>query len=459
MMRIAQRDALRRQYSGHATAPGNRLLTPEGSILSQMSVQTQIASAVPADSAIASHAAAAGQRRTPLCFVIDEESSIRHFVSLILQGIGIDTMEFADGDAFRAARSPRAPDLIFLSINLDASDAIQSIEALGRLGYTGAVQLMSNRGSAVLESLKQVGEQHKLRMLPVLKKPFETSALQKIVSEQKLGFTQPVAEKISLAEALENNWVEFWYQPKVDMRRKQLAGAEVFARVLHPQHGIMMPGSFMPGADDASLLTLAEKGLVDGLKAGIAFAKFGVNLRIAINISIAALVKLPVGDIVRAHRPEADNWPGLILDLTEEQIVKEISLACEMTKKLAPHNVKLAIDDFGRAYASLTKVKELPFAEMKLDRSFVTDCGTDKVNAPICKTVIDLAHSFGALAVGIGIERASELTALVSMGCDLGQGFLLGQPMPAERFITLLKQRANVRPSMAAIGIPAAAAS
>ena len=397
-----------------------------------------------------------GHSRAPLCFIIDEESSIRHFVSLILHGIGVDTMEFADGEAFRAARSPRAPDIIFLNINLDANDAIQSIEALGRTSYTGALQLMSNRGSAVLESLKQIGEQHMLRMLPVLKKPFETSAIQKILAEQKLGFAQPGAARVGLDEALKNNWVEFWYQPKVDMRRKQLAGAEVFARVLHPQHGILLPGSFMPGADDASLLKLAEMALVDALNAGANFAKLGVPLRMAINISIGALAKLPVAEIVRAHRPEADNWPGLIIDLTEEQVVKEISLACELAKQLEPSNVRLAIDDFGRAYSSLTRVRELPFAEMKLDRSFVTDCGTDKVNAPICKTVIDLAHSFGSLAVGIGIEKASELTALVSMGCDLGQGFLLGQPMPGERFITLLKQRATVRPaSVVNVGRPA----
>ena len=416
----------------------------------------------PADPAAAPEAAvpAPGSTRTPLCFIIDEESSIRHFVSLILQGTGIDTMEFADGEAFRTARSPRAPDLIFLNINLDASDAIQSIEALGKLAYTGAVQLMSNRGSAVLESLKQIGEQHKLRMLPVLKKPFETAAIQKIVGEQKLGFSQPAAARVSLAEALQNKWVEFWYQPKVDMRRKQLAGAEVFARVRHPQHDILAPGSFMPGADDASLLTLAEQALVDALKGGIAFGKLGVNLRMAINVSIAALVKLPVEDIVRTYRPQADNWPGLIVDLTEEQVIKEISLACELSKKLAPLNVRLAIDDFGRAYTALTKVKELPFAEMKLDRSFVADCGTDKVNAPVCKTVIDMAHSFGSLAVGIGIEKASELTALVSMGCDLGQGFLLGQPMPEQRFIALLKQRANVRPAaVVAVGEQVAAAA
>ncbi len=340
-----------------------------------MSEQSQTASAIPA-AAPPEAIAAAGPERTPLCFIIDEESSIRHFVSLILQGVGIDTMEFADGEAFRAARSPRPPDLIFLNINLDASDAIQSLEALGKLGYAGAVQLMSNRGSAVLENLRHIGEQHKLRMLPVLKKPFETSAIQKLVSEQKLGFSPKTEARISLAEAHENNRVEFWYQPKVDMRRKQLAGAEVFARVRHPMHGIMMPGSFMPGADEASLVTLAEKGLVDGLKAGVNFSKSGVNLRIAINISIAALVKLPVVDIVRAQHPEPGNWPGLILDLTEEQIVKEISLACEMSEKLAPHNVRLAIDDFGRAYSALTKVKDLPFAEMKTAHSSPTAAPT-----------------------------------------------------------------------------------
>jgi EAL domain-containing protein (putative c-di-GMP-specific phosphodiesterase class I) len=105
-------------------------------------------------------------------------------------------------------------------------------------------------------------------------------------------------------------------------------------------------------------------------------------------------------------------------------------------------NVKLAIDDFGRGYLSLARLKELPFAELKLDRTFVTDCGTDKVNAPLCKTVIDLAHNFGSHAVGVGIEKAADALALTSMGCDIGQGFLLGQPMPEDRFVSLLRQRA-----------------
>ena len=96
----------------------------------------------------------------------------------------------------------------------------------------------------------------------------------------------------------------------------------------------------------------------------------------------------------------------------------------------------------GHAYSTLAKSEEMPFEELKLDKSFVADCGTDKVNAPLCKTVIDLAHSFGRYVVAVGIEKAADAVALVSMGCDYGQGYLLGQPMPQERFISLLRQRA-----------------
>jgi len=386
--------------------------------------------------------ASADGARVPLCFVVDDESSIRHFLSLILHGHGIDTEEFADGQSFREAMARRNPELVFLNVGLDSSDAIESVVALGKRGYFGFVQLMSNRGSAVLEHVKSIGDQHKLQMLPVIKKPFETSAIVTIMQELKLGHPTPMAARVGLKEALHNNWMEFWYQPKIDLRKKQLAGVEAFARARHPQYGVLAPGAFMPGATEPELVTLSELALASALKTGLRFSKLGINLRFAVNIPVNALVKLSIPDIVRAHRDQVDHWPGLIIDVTEEQIVTDLALATEMTKKLAPLNVKLAIDDFGRGYSSLARLKELPFTELKLDRTFVTDCGTDKVNAPLCKTVIDLAHNFGSAAVAIGIEKASDALALTSMGCDLGQGFLLGQPMPEERFMSLLRQRA-----------------
>jgi EAL domain-containing protein (putative c-di-GMP-specific phosphodiesterase class I) len=385
-----------------------------------------------------------GQEATPLCFVLEEEPSIRHFLSLILHGSGVDTEEFADGAAFRQAVAKRKPELVFINIPLDSADAIESVVSLGKQGYFGFVQLMSNRGSAVLEHVKAIGEQHKMNMLPVLKKPFNTAAITKILQSLKMGHGPAVAARIDLKDALSNNWIEFWYQPKIDLRRKQLAGAEAFARAKHPQHGYLQPSAFMPGASEADTMALSERALISVLKAAQNFAKIGVNLRLAVNMPVDALVKLQVADIIRAHRP-AENWVGMIIDVTEEQIVGDLKLAAEIAKTLTPLNVRLAIDDFGRGYSSLMRLKELPFAELKLDRSFVTDCGTDKVNAPLCKTVIDLAHNFGSVAVAIGVEKASDAVALVSMGCDYGQGFLFGQPMPEERFVSLLRQRAQDR--------------
>ncbi len=211
-----------------------------------------------------------------------------------------------------------------------------------------------------------------------------------------------------------------------------------------------MPGAFMPGANEASLIALSEIALANALTAAVNFAKLGVNLRMAVNIPVNALIKLAVPDIVETYRPQFEKWPGLIIDVTEEQIVTDLALACDITKRLEHLDVQLAIDEFGRGYSSLARLKELPFAELKLDRAFVTDCGTDKVNAPLCKTVIDLAHNFGSVAVAIGIEKASDALALVSMGCDYGQGFLLGQPMPEERFVSLLRQRTGAKTRSAA---------
>ena len=396
----------------------------------------------PTDPAAGAKSARAG---APLCFLVDQEPSIRHFLSLVMQGSGIDTVEFADGAALRNVLADRKPDLVFHDVSLESADAIESVLALGKSGFRGPMQLMSNRGAAVLEHIKTIGVQHALHMLPVLKKPFETDTLMKVLSQLKLGIPTAAAVTISLTEALASNWIEFWYQPKIDLRKKQLAGVEAFARARHPQHGILLPGAFTADASEGDLIKLAEMAMTSALKAGSKFSELGVHLRLAVNVPIQALVKLPVVDIVKAHRPSPDKWPGMIIDIAEDQIIKDVPLALNLSMKYAESNVKLAIDDFGRAYSALTKVESLPFAELKLDRVFVTDCGTHKMNAPLCKTVIDLAHSFGSTAVAVGIEKASDAVALVSMGCDFGQGFLLGQPMPEERFISLLRQRAGTR--------------
>jgi len=384
----------------------------------------------------------AGQ--TPLCHVVDEDSSIRHFISLIMQGSGIDTQEFADGESFRKATGSQKPDIVFINVPNDSDDAQKSMTVLSDTGYMGAVQLISTLPPQMIEAAKNAGLQLKLRMLPSMRKPFDSAAVHKIINDLKLGMPPTVAARIVLDDALKNDWIEFWYQPKIDINRKKLVGVECLVRARHPQHGILPPNAFMPGARDDAVASLAKKAVADAVRSSDLFATLGVNVPLSVNMPLDILAKLSLGDVLNPLKPDPSAWPGLIIDLHEKSVIHDMPVAIEVSKKIAPLNVKLALDDFGNGYNAVAKVKELPFAEIKIGREFVTNCSIDKSKAAICKNAIELAHKSGAVAIAVGIERGAEVLTLAGMGCNGGQGYLLGQPMPETRFIALLRLRANL---------------
>ncbi len=257
------------------------------------------------------------------------------------------------------------------------------------------------------------------------------------------GHPANAAKSIAVDEALRNNWLEIWYQPKIDLKRKCLVGAEALARIRHPQEGILWPESFLPGMDDDSLALLAEHALLTTLRNWTSFSEAGFDLHLAINIPASSLAKLPIARIVSENRPQSENWPGLILEMSEDQIVREIALAQKVAGELKACGVTIAIDDFGAGYSSFSSLRDVPFAELKVHESFVKNCATDSTNAAICQTAIDLAHRFGSMAVAEGVESMTDLQALMVMGCDFGQGVLIAPPMPKERFLELLHQRTN----------------
>ena len=246
---------------------------------------------------------------------------------------------------------------------------------------------------------------------------------------------------VTVTEALRNNWLEIWYQPKIDFKRKCLAGAEALARIHHPQFGVLLPGAFLADADEDSLAALTEHALLVTMSDWAMFDEAGFNLHLAINVPAGVLFRMPITELVAEYRPKWERWPGVIIEVTEDQIVSDIALAQEIAAELRGSAISIAIDDFGAGYSSFSSLRNLPFAELKIDRSFVRDCAADTANAAVCHTAIDLAHRFGSAAVAEGIETQTDLQALMAMGCDFGQGVLIAPPMPKERFLDLLRQR------------------
>jgi EAL domain-containing protein (putative c-di-GMP-specific phosphodiesterase class I)/CheY-like chemotaxis protein len=388
------------------------------------------------------------------CFIVDDEPVVRKVFYAALGGGDIALAGFASAQALLEGWRPEHPDIIFLDTALDHSDAIDVIRALAARNYRGAVQIMSGRDRELQDRVRHVGEQHGLIMLPALQKPFRAAQLQAVVQHHvahalALEHDDAPAETsefgigVSLDEILRNGWLEFYYQPKMDLQKKRIIGAEVLARCRHPERGIILPGSFLPEADEASMQELSKLALAAGLASWQAFADAGFPLKLAVNVTVNDLMKLPVHALVRKLRPADPRWPGLILEVTEDQAVRDIARTQEIATQLRIYDIALALDDFGSGYSHLARLKELPFVEVKVDRNLVANCGEDASNALLCKTAIDLAHHFGATAVAEGVEKPSELQALTAMGCDVGQGFLFAPAMPQDRLIVLLGELAR----------------
>jgi EAL domain-containing protein (putative c-di-GMP-specific phosphodiesterase class I) len=259
---------------------------------------------------------------------------------------------------------------------------------------------------------------------------------------------EPVDDgKVTLAGVLTRGWFELFYQPKIDLHSMHMVGAEALVRARHPTRGVLPPGVFLPGASEADMLALTERVIITALHDWEVFAENGMSLKLSVNVPVSAFLKLPIADIVRAERPRADNWPGLIMEVTEDEIIHDLKIANDVAAALRSFNCTLALDDFGAGYSSLARLRQLPFSELKIDRSYVTNCHIDRVNAGLCETIVELSRRFALKTVAEGIETIHESHKLQGIGCDIGQGYLFAKPMATTDLIAIMRRRLVGRPA------------
>ena len=378
----------------------------------------------------------------PTSFIFDTDVAAAASLHAILMASGVDTEIHDSAASLKQAMSLRTPHLTFVDVREQGDLAIDALFDMGTLNFPGGVQLMGTGPMPVMEVVKRMGQRHSLQMLTPLKKPLDANAVRGVLNAQGIKYTPVASASVTLDEALANDWIEFWYQPKINLAKKQIAGVETFARVRHPELGTLPPSIFMQGATENDLMRLTHLALSAALAAARNFSQVGINLRVAVNVPVSALLHLPIADMVREQAPKHVRWPGLILDVTEAQVVGDAERVLALSQELAAQNVSLAIDDFSGGKLTIAELRDLPFSELKLDRKFVDGCAQNADHAQICGSVIELAHHLGCVAVAVGIERLDDMKALATLGCDLGQGFLFGQPMPEEQLVGVMLKRA-----------------
>ncbi len=239
--------------------------------------------------------------------------------------------------------------------------------------------------------------------------------------------------------ALEGNGFTLFYQPKVNLETGMISGVEVLIRMRKEGGQFVSPTDFIPLAEDLGLIVPIGLWV---LKTACQDAKrlqesLGARLNVAINISPRQFMNGELVGAVRETLARTGLDAGLLeLEITEGVLMDERSGVVTVLSELHALGVKIAIDDFGTGYSSLSYLKRFPIGTLKIDQSFVRDMTNDIGDAALVNAIIAMGHSLNIPVVAEGIETAEQLTLLHGNGCDLGQGFHIGRPMP---FDTLLQ--------------------
>jgi EAL domain-containing protein (putative c-di-GMP-specific phosphodiesterase class I)/FixJ family two-component response regulator len=385
------------------------------------------------------------ESKVPVCYLVDREPGIRRLVSSALESFKIDVELFDTLTDMMGAPWSREPDLVFLDVTVGGSEGVEMIDRLAGTGAKYPIQILSGLNPVLVEQIRRQGERSGLRVLPVLPKPLQSCSIRQVVAALGLRRDAHASIQVDLQEVLAEGWLELWYQPTIDLKQRKMVGAEAFVRARHPEHGVLSPETFLSNASEQELLDLTRRVLGRALRDWPAFATMGVPVELSINVPIAVLSKLSIFAIMWEQKPDVPNWPGLTLEIAEEEAVHNIPLVNKALKELQPYGISISVDNFGPSYAELLRLPELPFKELKIDRSYISNCDTDRMNKGLCETIVEFAHKFGLIAVAEGVETAGELGVLRDMGCDIGQGYLFARPQPKEELLAMVRQRSKAR--------------
>jgi len=233
-----------------------------------------------------------------------------------------------------------------------------------------------------------------------------------------------------------------YFEPQVDLNTGEIVGFEVLARWKHTLSGIIGPDVFIPVAEEIGLIgRLSEQIIGEALREA---AAWDPTIKISVNISPMQLTDGWFAQrIVRILAETSFPADRLVVEVTESSLFADIDLARAIVTSLKNQGVRLALDDFGTGFSSLAHIRSLPFDIIKIDRSFVANIHSKRESAAIIRAVTTLAAALAVPVCVEGIESREAFDAVAMLGCQIGQGWYFGKPMPAEDARGLLAARSR----------------
>jgi diguanylate cyclase (GGDEF)-like protein/PAS domain S-box-containing protein len=253
-----------------------------------------------------------------------------------------------------------------------------------------------------------------------------------------------LAIETDLRRAIDNDQLVLHYQPIMWLDGNQIVGVEALVRWRRSDGTLVPPGEFIPVAEETGLIRPVGRWVLHEACQQLARWRSDLpqaaGLSMSVNVSARQLQDASLTEDVESALRESGLDPGsLILELTESAVVENLEGASATLQQLKWMSVQLAMDDFGTGYSSLSSLSKMPLDILKIDQSFVARLDQDPEGRAIVYAIVSLATALGIRVTGEGIETASQLSTLIELDCNHGQGFLLGRPAPPDELVALLR--------------------
>ena len=376
--------------------------------------------------------------------VVDDDELMLHQVAITLDKLGVDEVTTLSGgvDALRAVKHGGLFDVIFLDLNMPEMDGIEVMRNLAELNYSGSVALFSAEDFRILKTAESLAGAHDLNILGTLTKPVTVNSVldlfSRLNSHSPRLASKPVKKVTSeqLLNAINAQQIQPFFQPKVKATDKEIVSAEVLARWITPEGGIIPPVAFISVAEESgiidqltiSLFELAMQSFGQWLKSGLQFS-------LGFNISADNLEQVELPEKLSSIASNHGVKPNQIeLEVTESRLMENLTTCLDVLTRLRLKGFGLSIDDFGTGYSSMAQLNQVPFTELKIDRAFVQGARVDPAALAILEASVELAKKLDMTVVAEGVEDKFECEMVTRLGCDLIQGYYIAKPMSADDF-------------------------
>jgi len=261
-------------------------------------------------------------------------------------------------------------------------------------------------------------------------------------SEMNAQIVRRLSLENKLRKAVSEDSLEIHFQPRLDTESLNIIGVEALARWTDPDEGQIAPSEFIPLAEECGLINAIDEWVLESACSKVLqwYGGRTPEISLSVNLSPGQFIRKDLHGIVKQILTQT-GFPGskLELEITENLFGPDSKDSLGVFEQLRELGVEISVDDFGTAYSSLSRLKQLPLNTLKIDQSFVRDLGKDPEDETIVRTIITMAHNLNLKVVAEGVETEVQYNFVKQHGCDAVQGFLFGKPVPAEEMEKRIK--------------------